>query len=308
MTEPPPPSRLALVLLASVIVFWGINFPIAKIALNEIPPLTFRALCVALGGAGLLLIGRASGRSLALPRNEIAPLLLVSFFNVTIWHVTSAYGISLIAAGRATIISHTMPVWAVPLSYFILGERLTATRAIGLVVGVAGLAVLVGPDLAKIGAAPGGAFITLVAAISWATGVVLIKRFHWTTGATVQVGWQLVLGGAPIVAGALILDPLPNPSNISAAAIAAAAYSTTVPILYCQWAYFRVVRLLPTSVATVGMLVVPVIAVFVSAVLLDEAVGIREVASLALVTLAVVLAVGGAGLAPRWPPAWRGRR
>ncbi len=67
-------------------------------------------------------------------------------FNILGWHLFSGYGVSMIEAGRASIIAFTMPVWAALFSRFVLGEALTGTKLLGLALGIVGLAVLIGPD------------------------------------------------------------------------------------------------------------------------------------------------------------------
>jgi drug/metabolite transporter (DMT)-like permease len=70
-----------------------------------------------------------------------------------------------------------MPALAIPLSVWLLGERLTAGKAVGLVLGLAGLALLIGEGYAAIGAAPLGTLLVLGAAASWALGAVLQKKY-----------------------------------------------------------------------------------------------------------------------------------
>src|SRR3546814_12053037 len=60
-------------------------------------------------------------------------------------------------AGRAVIIAYTMPLWAVMLARLTLGDPITPGRLIGLLFGLGGLAILIGPDLRALGAAPAGA-------------------------------------------------------------------------------------------------------------------------------------------------------
>ena len=66
-------SRLGLLLLAGLTLFWGANWPAMKIALADFPVWTFRAICLVFGGLGLLLIARLSGQTLRLPVPEIRP-------------------------------------------------------------------------------------------------------------------------------------------------------------------------------------------------------------------------------------------
>ena len=107
---PLPP--LGFVLLAGLTLFWGLNWPAMKIAFAELPVWWFRAACLWFGGLGLLAIARLSGQGLSVPRAERGALVVCALFNVLGWHLCSGYGVSLMPAGRASIIAFTMPVWA----------------------------------------------------------------------------------------------------------------------------------------------------------------------------------------------------
>ena len=102
-----------LVLLGALTVLWGSNWPAMKLALRELDPWTFRTICLLVGGGGLLALVRVGGQSLRVPRPERGPLAVVAFFNITAWHLCSAYGLTLVQAGRAVIIAYTMPLWTV---------------------------------------------------------------------------------------------------------------------------------------------------------------------------------------------------
>jgi drug/metabolite transporter (DMT)-like permease len=277
-------------LLAALTVFWGVNWPAMKIVLSELPVWWFRSLCLVVGGAGLLAISRVSGSTLKVPRRELRPLFICATFNVVGWHLCSAYGISLMAAGRAAIVALAL------FSSLFLGEALTRNKIVGLLFGVGGLAVLIGPDLLILKAAPVGALFMLLAAISWAMGTVAIKRFNWTTPLASLVGWQLLAGALPITLGALAFEPLPDFGALSERALWALAYVFAFPMLFCQWAYFKTVRLFPASIAAIGTLAIPVAGVYSSALILGEPAGIQELAALVLIcaALASVLLVRGA--------------
>jgi drug/metabolite transporter (DMT)-like permease len=280
---------LGIILLAVLTFFWGINWPIMKIALTEIPPWTFRTFCLVLGGVGLLILVKANGISLAVPKKEIKPFFLVASMNITGWHLFSAHGLVYMQASRASIIAFTMPIWAALLSSFILKERLTIWRLLGLALGIAGLTILIGPDIHVLGAAPAGAGFMLGAAVSWGAGTVWIKYFKWTMPVSLLTGWQLILGGIPIVLGALIIEPITTVFQVSWQGILALVYVILLAIIFSQWAWFKVVSLFPATVAAIGTLVIPIIGVFSSALVLSEPVGLREIAALALVLMALAI-------------------
>jgi drug/metabolite transporter (DMT)-like permease len=279
--------QFGFVLLLFLSIFWGTNWPLMKIGLREIPVWTFRTLCLFLGGFGVLCMAKANGLILTIPRSELRPLILVSLLNITGWHLCSAYGLITMDAGRAVIIGYTMPVWASILATFVLGERLTFSRLIGLFLGIAGLSILIGPDIKALGTAPLGAIFMLGAAVTWAGGTVLLKYFRWTMPITVLTGWQLILGGIPVIIGAFILEPMTVLLHVSWQVALATAYVIFIGNILCFWAWIKVVNLFPASVASIGTLAIPIVGVLSSALFLGEPVGFQEIVALILVVMAL---------------------
>lgn len=288
-----PASGYAL--LGLLTVFWGINFPFMKLALGAFDPWIFRIVCLGVGAAGLFALAGAGGQRLAVPRRDRRMLALTSALSITGWHVFTAFGIGMMPAGRAAILAYTMPLWATVMAWLYLGERLTGLRAAGLALGLVGMALLIGDEFAKLRAAPWGALCMVAAAVCWAAGTVALKSHHWTMGTAALTGWQMALGGMPVVLGALAFGRLPAPADVSAMQWAALAYSATIPMVLCYWAWNRLVGLVPASVAAIGTLLIPVVGVMSSAPLTGEAIGAREILALVLVVaaLAIVLVLPG---------------
>ncbi len=287
MGSPEKLPRLGFLLLAAIAIFWGISWPVMKTGVLEMGPWTFRSFCLVFGGLGVFLVAKANRSWEPIPKGQLRPLLVVSFFNVTAWHICSAYGLAYMNAGRASIVGFTMPVWASLLAVVILKERLRLSRLIGLGLGVLGLAILIGPDLRILGSAPLGMAFMLAASIFWAAGVVFMKYFRWTISTFNLTGWQFILGSIPVVLGGLIFEPVSGIFRIPHQAIFATAYMVVIPIVFCNWAWFKVVQLFPTSIAAIGTLAVPVVGVLSSAAALGEPIGLQEIAALVLLTAAL---------------------
>ena len=297
-TTQPTLSRTGLVLLALLSLLWGVNWPLIKIAIGDIPELSFRAACTATGAAGLFLIARSAGLSLGLPRAARPWIVAAALFNITGWNVLMIYGIGLVTAGRAAVLGYTMPLWGVALSVLVLGERLDMRRGFGLALGLGGMGVLMGADAALLDSAPIGALLIVAAAMSWAAGTIILKRANLAVPVTVSTAWQLVIGGAPIVVAALVLDP-GRWGPVGTASALAALYNMTVVFVFCYWAWFRILAEVPAGVAAISTLMIPIIGVFAGAVVLGERVGWQEIGALALVVaaLGVVLRPGRASRA-----------
>lgn len=274
--------------LAAVTLIWGTNWPIMKIGLGALPPFTFRAAMVP--ASGLLILGLAllAGQRLAAPRGAWPPLLISAFFNVTAWHAFSAFGVSAMESGRASVIAFTMPLWAAILARLFLAEPIGGRRALALVLGAGGIGALLYPDLARFAADPRGPLMMSGAAIAWAAGTLWQKRIGWAIPVLAHTGWQLFLGGLPIVAAALVFDTA-DAANWPAAIVAIVVYSIVGPLGFCYWAWYKVVMLFPTHVAAIGTLLIPVLGVASGWAILAEPFGLPELAALALVTGAIAL-------------------
>ena len=280
-----PPA--GFVLLAGLSLFWGLNWPGMKIIMAELPAWWFRASCALVGGFALLALSSLSGNTIRLGRREIALTAVCSLFNFVGWLMFSAYGVSLVEAGRAAIIAFTMPVWAAIFASLLLGEHFTLPKIAGLALGIAGLGVLIGPDLTAVGRSPVGGLLMLGAALSWAFGTTLFKRFEWDVPVASNVGWQLLFAAVPILGVAIALEPFPDLGGISHDATLALIYIYGFPMIFCQWAYYKTVHLFPASIAAIGTLMVPVVGVYSSHFLLGEPVGWRELTALVLIVAAL---------------------
>ena len=279
-----------LLLLCGLTLFWGLNWPIMKIALADIPPWTFRTLCLSGGASLLMLLTLVWGGRITFPPALAPRLALVSLFNITGWHLGSAYGLLNTTSGRAAIIGYTMPLWASVLSVLVLKVRVGARETLALGLGLLALLLLASGDLARIGAAPLGALFMSLAALSWAIGTVLVKRFApWPMPVTALTGWQQLIGALPVVLGMLLLEPAPDPAAWSWTSILAATYAVTVAMVFCFTAYFRLVELLPAHVAAISTLATPVVGVISGALMLGEPLGTSELVALALVVAGLFL-------------------
>ena len=276
------PSRLWWV-LAGLTFAWGFNWTAMKVALSEISPWTFRSLCLGLGAAVLFSVLRAGSQPLAVPRGEWARLALLAFLNITCWNMLVAFGMTMIPSGRAAILAYTMPALAVPLSVWLLGERITAARALGLALGLAALVLLLADSFADLGSAPLGSTLVLGAAASWALGAVLQKRYPMSMPAGAYTAWIMLLGGVPIFAGALLFDDPGALRDVGFWPALGLAYNVLVAFAWAHWAWIKIATSVPVMVFSLSMLVIPVVGVISGMLLLGERPSWAEYAALALV-------------------------
>jgi drug/metabolite transporter (DMT)-like permease len=273
-------------LLAALTIAWGFNWTAMKVALTEVPPWTFRTLCLGLGSGVLFALLKAGGHSLAVPKGQWPRLWALAFFNITFWNVLVAFGLTLIPSGRAAILAYTMPVWAVPLSMWVLGERPTRRKLLGLVLGMAGLALLTGDVFAS-----PGTLLLLGAAISWAIGTVLQKRFPMSMPNGAYTAWIMLLGGVPIFACAAAFD---DPAALRAIGVWPALgvlYNVLVAFAFAHWAWIKIATSVPVSVFSISMLIIPVVGVLSGMLFLGERPSWTEYAALVLILCALATVI-----------------
>ena len=285
----PLSKRNGMLILVPLTLCWGANWPAMFIALQEIPIWTFRTLCLALGGIGLLSIAAANGASLWIPRRELVPLLLCTLVNIVAWHLLSAAGLQLLPAGRASIIAFTMPLWAGLIAWPALGEAPTLRNLAGLALGLAGIAALIVPEWDNVVAAPYGVLLMIGAAISWAAGTVGLKYWRWTMPTAVVAGWQVLLGSVPIAIGMLIFERGFDFATVDLRGWLALAYTVLVAMLFCHWAWFKVVATFPAQLAAISTLAIPIVGIASSSLLTGEPIGLDVVIALACVLSGLVL-------------------
>lgn len=281
------PQRLWWV-LGGLTLAWGFNWTALKVALAEVPPWTFRSLCLGLGSLVLFLALRAGGQRLVLPHGQWGRLWLLALLNITSWNMLIAFGVALIPSGRAAILAYTMPVWAVPLSVWLLGERITGAKLVGLALGLGGLALLLGEGFVSLGAAPLGSLLVLGAALSWALGTVLQKRFPVSMPAGPYTAWIMLLGGVPIFAGALLFEDLSALGNVGLPAVLGTAYNVFIAFAFAHWAWIKIATSVPVSVFSISMLIIPVVGVLSGMLFLGERPTWAEYAALGMVIAALV--------------------
>jgi drug/metabolite transporter (DMT)-like permease len=299
-----PVSGLLLVGILALV--WGCNWPVLKIGVSELPPLTFRAASLPFAGIGLLIVARLSGDSIAIPRALWGRVAMLALFNIAAWNALIVFGVQRMPAGRSAILAFTLPIWSVLFSLVLLHEPLSRRKITGLVLGISGMAVLLGEDIQQLQRSPAGALFILGAAISWAFGTVLLRRWKPPLPQNTLTGWMLLLGWMPIAVLAPFFDsqPLLTLATMSGTAWFAVLYNIFLAGTLAHWAWFTMARTLPVAVSSLSSLPVPVVGVLSGMIFLGERPGPSEFIALGLVlaSLAAVM-FAPASKTPPAPPA-----
>jgi drug/metabolite transporter (DMT)-like permease len=286
-----PASSLLLVLILTLV--WGCNWPVLKLGVTALAPLTFRTSTLPFAALGLLLISKVSGDSMRIPRALWPRVAVLALFNIAGWNGLVVFGVQQMPAGRSAILAYTLPIWSVLFSLWLLHEPLSGRKLVGLLVGMGGMAVLLGEEIVNVRRAPVGGLLIIGAAMSWGFGTVLLRRWAPPLPQNTLTGWMMLVGWIPLVIAAPLFDPHPLASlaSMSATAWFALAYNIFLAGTVAHWAWFRLARTLPVAVSSLSSLPVPVVGVLSGMLFLGERPGPSEFVALALVlaSLAAVM-------------------
>lgn len=290
-TVPSPNARLiGFLCLGVTATGWAMNWPIIKILLRDWPPLFARG--VAGTAAGIILAGIAIGygEKLRVPRHAIPRLLFASFTNVFAWMGFATVALKTLSIGEGALLVYTMPIWATLFAWPILGHRPGLRDAVALILGIAGIVVLMGEHgFALSHDKMVGIALTMSSATLFALGSVLM-RTPLPIPPIALAAWQVGLGCFPMIILGLIFET-PDIAALTPTGWGALIYMTLGPMGICYLTWFATLRRLPPATAAMGTLVVPVMGVIGAALILGEPLGLREVVAMALTLSGVTLAL-----------------
>jgi drug/metabolite transporter (DMT)-like permease len=273
-------------MLLALAVIWGGSFFFNSVGLRELPSFTLVWLRVAVAAVTLLLVLRLLGQRMPRDGHVWAAFVGMGMLNNVLPFVLIVWGQHSIASGLASILNATTPLFGVLVAQWLTpDEKLTPLKAAGVVVGFAGVAVMIGPDaLGGMGTGVLAQLACLAAALSYAFAGVFGRRFR-SMGVT-----PLATAAGQVSASSLILLPImllvDRPWELALPHLPTWGAVMGVGILSSALAYVLYFRILAAAGATNLLLVtflVPVSAILLGALALGEALQPRHFIGMALI-------------------------
>jgi drug/metabolite transporter (DMT)-like permease len=276
--------------LATIYVAWGSTFLAIAVAVRDLPPFLSMALRHLAAGAlvfGWVLVRRKEREPLGTRQWAAAFVFGGALFLVG--HGGLAWAQQEVPSGIAALLVGTIPLWFAILAWIFLGERLGGRAFAGLVLGFAGLAVLVDPS-GEEGAKPIGALVIVIGALGWAAGSVYSQRSVLPKDTLLGAAMGMLAGGVllALVSGARgELDD----ASFTSDALLATAYLVVVGSLIGFSAYVWLLKTVPASTVSTYAYVNPVIAVLLGWTFNDEVITGRTLLAGAAIVVGVALMV-----------------
>lgn len=290
-----PRWKLALA-FATVYIIWGSTYLAIRIGVEVLPPALFAGLRWLLAGSALALYARLQGQ--ALPANARE------------WRVIAIAGVALIGGGNglvvvgeqwvasnvAALIIASTALWIAAFGTLgPRGEPVGRQAQAGLVLGFAGVALLLLPDARLFARAQlFGELLIALAAISWASGTIHARRSRPRTPALMSAAWQMIIGGTLLCAIGIALGE-PARWNWSWSGATSLGYLTVFGSLAFVAYVWLTQATVPAKLGTYAY-VNPAIAVVLGWWLLGEALTVRETAGTLIILAGVALVTTATGM------------
>jgi drug/metabolite transporter (DMT)-like permease len=275
-----------LLLLGAI---WGGSFFFARIAVAEMPPLVLVFWRVAIAAAALHLYLAAAGPSFRLALPHWRAIAMLAILNNVVPFSLIFLGQTQLGAGLASVLNATTPFWTLIIANIMTrDEKLNWNKVLGIVLGIVGTAIMIGPGLlADLGAPAWAKFALIGASVSYAFALMVAKRLRELPSPVLATG-QLTASTAIMLPIALVgFGPMAMVSAsppVWAAVTGLALLSTAFAYLL----YFRLVTDAGATNASLVTLVVPVSAILLGTLFLGEHLAPIEILGMAVIAAGLI--------------------
>ena len=281
--------RFVVLAFSLLVLFWGSAFAMVEIGLYYSPPVLFAGLRTVVGGLAMVVAALLWGGSPNL-RRDWPVFLLLALFNVVLFIAFQTYAIVYLPSGSAAVLVYLQPILVGFLAWLILGEELSAPKLVGLLLGFSGIVAVSSASLSGAAHAlsPIGVVLGTASALAWALGTVYFKRYEARVSTLWAVAVPFVVGGAALTVLGLVAESWDEVSW-TGAFVGSLLYSALIGISAAWVIWFGLVRAGEASRVAAYIFAVPLTAVLVGALVLDEPLSYSLLVGAALVVCGIYL-------------------
>jgi probable blue pigment (indigoidine) exporter len=260
---------------------WSSAFTSARLVVAEAPPLAALSVRFLISGLIAVAIARALGQSARMTRAQWIAVALFGLCQNGLYLGLNFVAMQWVEASVAAIVASTLPLWVAMASRVLFAERLAPLGVAGLVMGFAGVVVIMGGRLESGGVDAAGIALTVGGVLSLAAATLLLRNSLPGRDLLMMVGLQMLFGSAALLVPAVAFETWAV--TWSPTFVLAFAYTTLVPGLAATLVWFWLVRRIgPTRAASFHFLN-PFLGVAIAALVLGESLGPRDLVGVAVV-------------------------
>ena len=283
--------------LALLTIVWGLNWPIMKMGVTGFPPLTFRFICLLIGTPVLGLGLWAMKVPFQIPKQHWRELLVLSIFNMFIWHALIILAVQYLSSGRSAILGYTMPIFSALIGAWVFKHQLAHRAWGGVAAAALGVVLLLWHELSNLSGKPIGVVLALIAASTWALGTQLLRRTSIPLPTLTLSFWMTAM--TTVVMGLLsFVFEFERWQEPSATHWAAILYNAVLVFGFAHAAWFYLARSLPPVASTLSVMMIPILGVFSGAWALNEILHWQDWAAMALMVVSIASVLWPAKPAP----------
>jgi drug/metabolite transporter (DMT)-like permease len=295
-----PSEGLLYTLLAVMVGFWSLNFIVGKVALREFPPLLLAGLRTAVAGALVwplylwhaLRRPRAAGRP-RWKRADVPFLLFLGLFGVALNQFFFILGLSRTSVAHASILIGTTPILVLLIAAGLRLERITAAKALGMLIALGGLVVLNSARSSVVRTTVLGDVLVFLGALAFAVFTAFGKRASGRHD-SVTVSTFAYVGGATMLGPFTVWQSIGFPyRSVSLAGWASLFYMAAFSSVLCYLIFYYALTFIPASRVSAFSYLQPPMATLLAIPLLGEPVTLPLVAGGALVFAGVLVTERG---------------
>jgi len=278
-------------------VIWGINFPLIKVALAEIPPLAFNALRFPLAALVLLALVAATGGMRRPEPGDALRLVGLGVLGNVVYQLLFIFGLAATTAGNASLLLATTPAWTALLSTAVGHERLARRVWLGVFGAVGGMVLVVagGDGFRFSGATLTGDLLMVAASMTWATYTVGARPLIQRYGAMPVTAWTLWAGTPALVLLGIPALTRTDLGSVSGASWGALVYAGVLAISVAYALWNRGVRRLGNARTAIYSNTVPVVALAAAWIGLGEVPTLLQLTGAGVILAGLTLARTGRG-------------
>ncbi|MBM6616634.1 DMT family transporter [Bacillus suaedaesalsae] len=254
-------------MMAGLIMIWSVSWPIYKLALEFTPPLLFAGMRCLLGGI-LLSAFIWKTRSRIQWRKNWKIYLMTGTLNIALFFGLQTVGLKLVPSGLFSVIVYFQPILVGLFAWLWLGELMTITKVTGLILGFLGVISVSAEGFSGHVSILGITF-GLLSALSWALGTIYTKKNAQSVDSLWMVALQCLVGGVALMTAGLSTEKWTS-IVWNDTFLWGLAFGTILGVATSWILYINLVKMGDASVVATFTFLVPLLAVIIGTILLNE--------------------------------------